>query len=253
MNEIPRSSGLRAPRAASLASAVHIEPRLVSECVMPVRFRVTLQLAECASLIGPLISLQSSLVLPGLQARITFRDRPHRDDVPYQETTVVVPLVLPGERLERPLLSMRSAPARGSLVLRLCDGNRQPLVPARVIECVAGSRQLEVPILLDVSAMVRLSVHGASASVGPRVHVNGKLVFLRGITAHISPGSGAVESARDRAAPGVALVIPGSMFFFYERTVESGLPGDPWVSVRLLDERGAPIGEERPVGLFHAA
>jgi len=242
-------SGSISPRAAS-AAALHGEPRIITDCVMPARLRVTLQLTECASLIGPLIAVQASLMLPGLQARITFRDRPHREDVPYQETSVPVPLVLPGERLERPLLSTRGAPAPARLALQLRDCNRQPLVPPQTIECVPGARQLEVPILLDVSTAVWLSVQTSSPAGGTRLRVNGKLTFPRGVIGRIEPGVD-VER-RVRPASELPLVSPGAMFFFYERFVESGLAGDPWVSMQFMDERGAPIGEEHPVGLFHA-
>ena len=237
------------PRAASAAS-LHGEPRIITDCVMPAHLRVALHLTECASLIGPLIALQASLVLPGLQARITFRDRPHRDDVPYQETSVLVPLVLPEERLERPLLSTRGAPAPARLALQLRDCNRRPLVPPQAIECVPGARQLDVPILLDVSAVVWLSAQVPSPPGGTRLRVNGKLTFPRGVIGRIEPGAG-VER-RVRPVSELPLVSPGAMFFFYERFVESGLAGDPWVSMQFMDERGTPIGEEHPVGLFHA-
>jgi hypothetical protein len=244
------ASRLLSPRAASASTALQGERRIVTDCVMPARFRVSLRLTECASLTGPLIALQASLMLPGLQARITFRDRPHRDDVPFQEVSAMVPLVLPGERLERPVLSTRGAPTPARLTLQLRDLNRQPLVPPQEIECVAGMRQLEAPILLDVSAVVWLSAHPASAG-GTRLRVNGKLVFPRGVFGRIDPGPSAER--QHRPAPDLPLVSPGAMFFFYERNVESGLPGDPWVSMQFMDERGTPIGEEHPVGLFHAA
>src|SRR5262245_19773936 len=146
MKEFAHGTRLLSPRAAGAFAVGHSESRIVADCVMPARFRVSLQLTECASFTGPLIALQASLVLPGLQARITFRDRPHRDDVPFQEVSSVVPLVLPGERLERPLISTRGAPAPARLTLHLRDCIRQPLVPPQEIECVPGSRQLDVPI-----------------------------------------------------------------------------------------------------------
>jgi hypothetical protein len=237
-------------RPSSSAGQPHGEPRVATDWLMPSRIRVALQLSECASAAGPLVSLKASLLLPGLQARIIFRDRPHREDVPFQEVSVMVPLVLPGERLERPLLSGRGAPAPARLALHLGDSNRRPLVPPQEIECVAGGRELEHPILLDVSAVVWLSAHTPGAN-GTRLRVNGRLVFPRGVTGRIDPGASAER--RGRPAPELPLISPGAMFFFYERSVESGLPCDPWVSLRFMDERGTPIGDEQSVGLFHAA
>lgn len=250
MSDASRGSRFPASRGSSAAATVHAEPRIVTNCVLPARLRVNMRLAECANHFGPLVSLQASLALPGLQARVTFRDRPNREDVPYQEVSSTVPLVLPGERLERPLLTARGAPAPARLTLRLGDSNRQPLVPAHEIECVSGSRLLEFPILLEASAIVWLAAQVPGAN-GARLRVNGKLVFPRGVTARIDPGPEAER--RDRPAPELPLVAPGTNFFFYERTVESGLPGDPWVSMRFMDERGSAIGEEQAVGLFHAA
>src|SRR5262245_10734862 len=226
-----QGSRLLSARTASATTLVHGEPRIATDCVMPARFRVSLQLTECASLTGPLVALQASLMLPGLQARITFRDRPHREDVPFQEISAMVPLVLPGERLERPLISTRGAPAPARLTLQLRDSNRQPLVPPQEIECVPGIRRLEAPILLEVSAVVWLSPQPASGAGGMRLRVNGKLVFPRGVTGRLDPGP--VVERRDHPAPDLPLISPGAMFFFYERFVESGLPCDPWVSMRF--------------------
>src|SRR5262245_52935207 len=124
-SDTTRVTRFPAPLGASSAAA-RVEPRIVTDCVMPARLHVGLWLAECASPAGPLISLQASLALPGLKARVTFRDRPNREDVPYQEMSATVPLVLPGERLERPLLTARGSPVPARLAIRFCDGNRQP-------------------------------------------------------------------------------------------------------------------------------
>jgi hypothetical protein len=249
MNAPAPGSRIQPSRAASAAADLHGEPRIVTECVMPARFRASLHVSEPASAIGPLIGLQASLVLPGLQARITFRDRPDREDVPFQEVSTIVPLVLPGERLERPLLSTRGAPAPARPTLQLRDFNRQPLVPPQAIDYVNGTRPIDVPMLLDVSAVVWLSPQPASHLGGTRLRVNGRLVFPRGVCVRIDPGAGAERQGRP--ATDLPLVSPGAMFFFYERSAESELAGDPWVSMRFLDERGTPIGDEHPVGLYH--
>ena len=242
------------PRGASPVAAAHREPRVVTEYVMPARFRGMLQLANCASPLGPVISLEASLVLSGLQARVTFRDRPRRDDVAVQEASVMVPLVLPGERLERPLQTMRGAPARPRLTVGLFDRDQRPLADAQEFgECTDGSRLLELPIRVDVGAIVWLSARASSGSSGAKLLVNGKLVFSRGVTAQLGLGPAADSTRLDRVATEVPLVNPGTMFFFYERIVENRLRGDPWVSMRFLDERGRPIGEEQPIGLLSAA
>ena len=245
--------GSRPPvQGAAGSPAEHRDPGIATECPLPARLVGSLRLTESASRVGPVISIEAAVVLPGLRARMTFRDRPNRDDASVHEASIMVPLVAPGERLERPMRTIRATPARSGFTLSLCDGRGQPLVAAQRIACVDGSRSLDFPIALEAGAVVWVSTRAASGSSGPRLRLNGKLVLSRGVFARVGPGIAEGWEARG-ATSEVSLVTPGTMFFFHERTVESGLAGDPWVSLRFVDERGAPLCEERPVGLFHAA
>ena len=249
MTETPRRHPVLVPPGASAAATAPWEQRVSVACALPTRFEATLQVAESGSILGPIISMQASLVLPGLQARITFRDRPEGGERMAHEVAMQIPLVLPGERLHRPGQTVRGAPRRPLMTLRLFDREGRPLNEETSIgECVDGSRQVDVSFVADVNAVAWLAAQGWSGHGGPRLRLNGKLVYTRGVTVRLGFSPPRERGRIEEGAAEVPLVHPGTMFFFPERVVEGGLPGDPWIWLMFFDQSGGPIGREQLIG-----
>ena len=63
--------GSRPPvQGAAGSPAEHRDPGIATECLLPARLVGSLRLTESASRVGPVISLEAAVVLPGLRARI---------------------------------------------------------------------------------------------------------------------------------------------------------------------------------------
>ena len=71
MTETSRRHPVLVPPGASTATNVPWEQRVSVACALPTRFEATLEVVESGSILGPIISIQASLVLPELQARIS--------------------------------------------------------------------------------------------------------------------------------------------------------------------------------------
>ena len=247
MTETSRRHPVLVPPGASTATNVPWEQRVSVACALPTRFEATVEVVESGSILGPVISIQASLVLPELQARITFRDRPEVGERVAQEVAMQIPLVLSGERLHRPRQTVRGAPRRPQMTLRLFD--RQGVRPdgirlAPIMPYAYYNRMTDA----DVNAVAWLSAQGWSGRGGPRLRLNGKLVYTRGVTVRLGFSPARERGRNDEGAAEVPLVHPGTMFFFPERVVEGGLPGDPWIWLMFFDQSGGPVGREQLIG-----
>src|SRR5262249_47300041 len=85
---------------------------------LPVRLEAWLGLTECDSSFGPLICLQTSLLLSSLRARLTFAERP---DAASRVSTLEVPLLSAAQRLPSPRQIVRATRPRPELQLMVCD------------------------------------------------------------------------------------------------------------------------------------
>jgi hypothetical protein len=226
---------------------------VTAEYEMSTRITATLRLADCRSPAGPLILLQTVLGLAPLHVRVTLRDRPPSDEAPPWHSADV-PLVLPGECMERSLQTVRLAPGKPMLTLRFSDRDHQPLANAVPFgACTDGIRSVEVPVRLKVHSTVWVVAHRASGAGGPKLWLSGKLVLPCGVTARLGMRPVEGEADGDEVTIDLPLFHPRTAFFFYERAVDCGLPEDAWARLRLLDEKDAPIGEEQTVRPLSAA
>src|SRR5262245_31509175 len=235
----------------AVAGRVRAEQRVSTAWAMPSRLETWLRVTRAASPLGPLVSLQASLVIPGLQASATLYHGPAPGgDRPACEI-VRIPMVPPGERITRAGHLMRGMSRGAALRWVVSDADGRPIADEREIgTCEDGFYDLSAtPCLVDASAIAWISGIDGSPHRGARVRVSGELVFARGVTLRLgfhprhagadAGGAGACELPLVRA--GFALYAP-------EKTLEGSGPASAWVSLRFDDRQGRPIGEEHVIG-----
>src|SRR5262249_47497500 len=143
---------------------------------LPVRLEAWLGLTECESGFGPLLYLQSSLLLGSLRARVTVADRPdHRG----RASTVEIPLVAPAQRGTPPRRRLRAGRPHPELKLMVRDGSGEALTDQAILGvCLNGWREIDAvfPAEADITLQVgrRASGHGSS------LMARGDLTFARG-------------------------------------------------------------------------
>ena len=233
-----------------LSAASQSEQRVSTTYSMPARVETWLRVSQSSSLLGPVVSLQASLVLPGLQTRVTLRNRALLAVAPPEDVTQQIQMVPPGERVTRAGQPVRGMPASSTLTLKVCDFEGHPLAEERDLgTCEDGFRDVAVPCLVDVSAVAWVTGLDWSERRGPRVRLSGELAFSRGVVVRLgvhgsrNGASGALEGGSE-----LPLLRPGMALYSPEKTLEGSGPSSTWVSVRFLDTAGRPIGEEHVVG-----
>ena len=228
-------------RAASSMSAYW----LVS---LPVRLEAWLGLTECDSGFGPLVFLQTSLLLSSLRARVTFAERP---DERGRVSTSELPLVPAAFRVTPPRQMVRSSRAHPELDLRVRDDSGEALTDhASLGACLNGWRQVDADFRADAEVSLELIRKPSALPGGTSVRLRGELHLSRGCVLRIE-----FRSPDQVPATGLDVTIApaGRAVAFPERTARVAWDGDPYLKVILVDDGGLPFGEERFLGRCQAA
>jgi hypothetical protein len=210
---------------------------------LPVRLEAWLGLTECDSGFGPLLFLQTSLLLSSLRARLTFADRP---DSTGRVSTVEVPLVSAAQRVTPPRQMVRASSPHPELQLMVRDGSGEALTDqASLGACLNGWR--EVDAVFPVGADVSLEVvpRRGEGRFGTPVTLRGDLHFPRGCSLRVEFQSADRESTRGTDVP---IALAERPVCFAERTARAGWEGDPYLMVELVDDSGLALGKEHFLG-----
>src|SRR5262249_6013960 len=208
-----------------------------------VRREAWLGLTECDSSFGPLICLQTSLLLSSLRARLTFAERP---DAASRVSTLEVPLLSAAQRLTSPRQMVRATRPHPELQLMVCDESGEALTDhASLGVCLNGWREIDAVFPVDTEVSLQLARRRPrESSLWALVTVRWERQVSRVCALRLELHS------EDRTATGldVPLASPRRSVSFPERTARAGWQGDPYVSVELVDDSGLALGEERFLG-----
>jgi hypothetical protein len=226
--------------------------RVSASTRLTVRLRADVRLSEGGCPEGAKLSLEGSIGLERLQARLLLR-RAWSDEteLPHNEEFDVA-LVPKLERIEVPRV-VGAAPvgAGRSLRVRFVDGRGQALSHEMYVG--RGSREaMTVQAHLGVPAevIVWLTATDCAHARGPILDMAGELRFPAGIV-------GSFQLRDDRNPPGDALgsgtvdlaVLPAGVDVpFRPQRVMAATGGSPWLSVRFMDVSGRLFGDEVAVG-----
>ena len=210
---------------------------------LPVRLEAWVGLTECESGFGPLIFLQTSLLLSSLRARITFTDSPRATE---RASSVEVPLVSPAQRVTPPRQMVRATRPHPELQLLVRDESGEALTDqASLGACLNGWREIDAVVPVDAEVSLQVLRRAGESRLGSPLTVRGDLHFSRGCSLRLE-----FHSA-DRV-PATGLDVPiapsGRTVSFPERPARPGREGDPYLSVELVDDSGLALGEERFLG-----
>jgi hypothetical protein len=223
----------------------HPEPNIAARWLvsLPVRLEAWLGLTECDSGFGPLLFLQTSLLLSSLRAKLTFADRP---DSTGRVSTVEVPLVSAAQRVTPPRQMVRATSPHPELQLMVRDDSGEALTDqASLGACLNGWREVDAVFPVDADVSLEVVPRRGQGRLGTPVTLRGDLHFPRGCSLRVEFHSADRENARGMDVPLAPSVRPVS---FVERTSRAGWEGDPYLMVELVDDSGLALGGERFLG-----
>jgi len=209
---------------------------------LPVRLEAWLGLTECESGFGPLLFLQSSLLLSSLRARISIADRP---DDRGRGSTVEIPLVSAAQRVTPPRQMVRASRPHPELKLMVRDDTGEALTDQAMLgTCLNGWREIDAvfPAEADITLQLGRRPQGRSGSM---LAARGELSFVRGCSLRLEF---AFPDRVPASAMDVAIASAGRSLTLPERAARLPWSGDPYLSVSLVDDSGLPLGEERFLG-----
>lgn len=210
---------------------------------LPLRLEAWLGVTESESAFGPLLFLQTSLLLSSLRARLTLWDGKGRQ---VREAA----LVAPAERVTPPRQMLRASFPKPELALQVRDLEGRALTDQALIgACVNGLREADAMFIGDVDVELRLTRHAPTPDGPPRFTVGGELAFAHGAALRLEFHSPARGREPAHATGTDVVVVPaGRTLRFSENTLAPEGAGNPWISVGLYDDSGLSLGEERPMG-----
>ncbi|HEY2956557.1 MAG TPA: hypothetical protein VGK89_15060 [Candidatus Eisenbacteria bacterium] len=247
-----RSAGYLAfrPTGWSATTPSVSEYRASTRYAMPVRLETRLRVSESNGRAGPLVTLQATIVLSSLEARVVFRGAGFEEQGTVFEVAQHVPLVPPGEQIARPASPLRRIGPECGITLGIRDDEGHALCEDREIaRCVDGVHEFGIPFAVETSAVAWVAARDWSEQRGPRIRLSGELIFTRGVAMRL--GFRPLDRESEGSSEGVTevqLARPGLSLYFPGRTVEAGHPENTWVAVQFVDPGGRPIGERHVVG-----
>ena len=215
---------------------------------LPVRLEAWLGLSECDSGFGPLVFLQTSLLLSSLRARLTFSERP---DGRGRCSTTDVPLVSAAHRVTPPRQMVRASHPHPEIQLMVRDEAGEALTDhASLGACLNGWREIDAVFPLDTEIAIELLKRPDPAHLGAAVQVRGELLFARGCSLRLEFHSSDCTPATGMDVP---IAPTGRSVSLPERTARAewdgpSRPAEPYWAVGLVDESGLIVGEERFLG-----
>jgi hypothetical protein len=225
-------------------------PATIQETVtVPARVQSTLSAASCSA--GAAVNVTGELKLSGLEAEIILRNNQkgtheHTEDaaasavlVPADHTLSIPTQTATGEPVANPVLSVQLLDSAGNPV-----SEEIALGP-----CGAGPFAVTANADLTTTVTLTVAVEGCANHTGPTITLTGAVTFA-GLEERliVRDGTGGAVVGSTTTTIDVVALADGTTLSIPKQPVRGGVGGNPWISARLVDGEGKPLGDEVAVG-----
>jgi len=234
----------------SLGSLLRSEGKICERLSLPVRLEMSLHHRDRFGLFHAPDSLDASLVLAGLGVRATLTTRAPDGRLSAAPVALDATVLPPGDRVSVAHRLLRPELGWNESAIRVLDQNGLPLAEQRQFGLRAGAPpSASFSWRADVEATVWVSAIAWAPGRGPRFVVSGQVMLIGGVVLQLelpcaAPSTGNAHERRFE----MELIHPGRTHHFHDRTLECITAGAPFVSVRLTDDAGLPLGEDHLLG-----
>ncbi len=231
--------------SGSLAAKSELE--VTSSYRMPVRLEATWQFTQSRGVLGATVAVHAELVLSAVEGWMSLGMR-SATERPAEGTSWRICVVPLGARIARDDRRACSLPANRRLSLCVTDDDGRPLTTDSTVSSGdSGTHHADWSFSTPVDTFAWISPGHAPGTARPRLQVSGELVFSRGVSLQLSPGS---EPGANRLPVRVRLVGPGTSLRARERTLEEGCPAEAWVTAGFVDEWGHELSDRSLLGRY---
>lgn len=210
--------------------------------------------AECTNSPGPIITLSGIVAVGEVNAELIFRNNnnppnPHEN---VQEITASATLIS-DETIVIPKQPSRGGTGGNPFIwVQLTDGNGNPVTGEIFLgRCVQGLDDISTAVLVPASVLLDMSAECSNKT--DIITFEGGEITLGGLTANIifrnndNPVGGPHENIQQTTSS-VVLVPFGETIIIPKQPVLGGVGGNPFISIRFVDENGNAISEETFLG-----
>jgi len=220
-----------------------------SNTPMRVGVNVVPAASQCSNNPGPFISLEGTITLGGLNARLRFSNNMKGTHVRSEDIVTNVELVS-----DEPIRFAKQPPEGGVggnpyiwLVFNDCNGvDGQAFFLGR---CVQGLSVVNADLLVAALANLTITSGDCENSPGPYIRLEGELA-LGGACAQLVFTNNArfTHVHAEDVTVGVTLIPAGQAIQFAKQPPEGGVGGNPHIYLQFTTGDGTPIGSEVYLG-----
>jgi len=233
--------------AATASASVSVTQSFSQNAHVEVRTSAT----GCSNNPGPYITIDGSMGLGGVKARIILTNNERWTHVASDDVIADVDIAPAGQNL-----TFHKQPSQGGVggnpwiyfQLNNCKGTTlsNPLLLGR---CVQGLSPTALDFLLPTNATCRVSSDVCSNSPGPYVTLDGEL-RLGGVggTLILTNNAKFTHAASGDVVIDIVLIPEGQSITFHKQPPAGGAGGNPIIYVQFLNGSGSPVGDPIKLG-----
>jgi hypothetical protein len=212
---------------------------------MPLQVQASIRVAGSGDPLGPKLTLEGAIVLPGVSAMLTFAKESSRNGGNVASEAILIP---PGEWFvaassSPPLRITRSSP----LQIQIRDSSGAPLAEA----CNLGRKESEprefgLSVRVPATLVAEITTDGRYSTRSTTI--GGKLVFGRGILIRCMFGEGGETWGSHVCGVGktdIVAVEVGQTILFPDQLVEPSAPEVSFRTMLFRDGQGYPFSSGR--------
>lgn len=220
---------------------------------MPVHLQMSPSASDCENSPGPNITLNGELALSGIEVQLIFRNNVKGTHTHVEETTASVVVIPAGESIQFPKQPVLGGVGGNPFIwIQFMDSKGNALTDELFLgRCVQGLSELDADFAIPTS-LVATATADSCSNKASFITLTGELA-LEGLDAKLifrnndNPVGGPHE--HDEEASTKIVIIPeGQSIQFPKQPPLGGVGGNPWISLRFLDENDQLIGQEFLLG-----
>lgn len=248
MNAIARLGILAA--AGALGTAAHAAGTATASFPIQATVTTTATATECSNSPGPFITLDGTISLGDVEARLRFSNNLRGTHQRSEDVVTTVSLLTGGD------IRFAKQPSEGGVggnpyvYLQFSDcSTGDPVGPAvRLGRCVQGLSMVSTDVLVEALANLTVASNSCENSPGPFISLQGELSLSGACATLIFTNNARFTHVHEEdVTVGVTLIPEGQSIVFAKQPPEGGVGGNPHIFVQFLSG-GEPVGNEIYLG-----